>query len=112
MIKRYRTNHVKEHKKQQHCVCCNRYVTYNEQYPDYVCKKCIAIATDKSGKQVAFFNITNSGHGCQGQYAFDGKLYRGNICYIKGIKCFAEEAYNGGIVIRPVVVKKPQIKKI
>ncbi|RYU90699.1 hypothetical protein EWM62_08615 [Mucilaginibacter terrigena] len=101
MIKKYKTNHVKEHKKQQHCVTCNRYVTYDERYPDYVCKKCVELAIDKGGKSVTFFNITDSGHGCQGKYVDDGKLCRGTTCFIKGVRCFAEEAYFGGIVIRP-----------
>lgn len=101
MTKKYKTNHANEHKKQQHCVTCNRYVAHHERYPDYVCKKCVELAKDKSGNPVAFYNITASGHGCQGKYSVDGKLYRGNICYIKDIKCFAEEAYFGGIVIRP-----------
>lgn len=101
MNKKYDTNYKKEHRKQQHCPTCNTYVKYNERYPNYVCNKCISLATDKSSNQIAFYNITNSGHGCQGQYLADGKLYRGIICYIKGIKCFAEEAYMGGIVIRP-----------
>jgi predicted RNA-binding Zn-ribbon protein involved in translation (DUF1610 family) len=99
--KKYKTNHAKEHKNQQHCVICNRYVTHNERYPDYVCKKCVEFATDKDGKQISFYNITVTGHGCQGKYTADDKLYRGNTCYIKGVKCFADEAYFGGIVIRP-----------
>ena len=101
MTKKYKTNHVKEHSKQIHCPTCNRYKAYNERYPDYVCKKCVELATDKSGNQLAFYNITDSGHGCQGQYPSDGKLYRGSICYIKGLRCFADEGYFGGIVIRP-----------
>ena len=101
MTKKFKTNHAKEHKKQQHCIACNRYVGYNERYPEYVCKNCVELAVDKSGSLIAFFNITNSGHGCQGQFKSDGKLYRGSVCYVKGIKCFAEEAYLGGIVVRP-----------
>jgi hypothetical protein len=59
------------------------------------------LATDKSGKGVAFYNITGDGHGCQGRYQESGKLYRGNVCFVRGVKCYAEEAYMGGIVIRP-----------
>ncbi|HVW96018.1 MAG TPA: hypothetical protein VHA56_08625 [Mucilaginibacter sp.] len=101
MTKKYKTNHAKEHKKQQHCPICNRYKAYSERYPDYVCRKCVELATDKDGKQVAFYNITIDGHGCQGKYVTGGKLYRGTTCFIKEIKCFADEAYFGGIVIRP-----------
>jgi len=59
------------------------------------------LTTDKSGNPITFVNITESGQGYQGKYFADGKLYRGNTCYIKGVKCFADEAYFGGIVIRP-----------
>jgi len=99
--KKYKTNHLKEHKKQQHCPCCNRYIKRNERYPDYVCSKCVLLATDKSGNPITFVNITESGQGYQGKYSANGNLYRGSICYIKGVKCFADEAYFGGIVIRP-----------
>lgn len=92
----------KEHAKQQHCATCNRYVKYYEQYANYVCKKCVELATDKAGKSLEFFNITLDGHGCQGKYIETGKLYRSTTCFIKGIKCFADEAYFGGVVIRPV----------
>jgi hypothetical protein len=101
MTKKYKTNHIKEHKRQQHCPCCNAYVKYNERCPDYVCNKCIPLAIDKSGRQIIFVSITNSGQGCQGKFVDDDKLFRGNICYIKGIKCFADEDYMGNISIRP-----------
>ncbi|MEO3405879.1 hypothetical protein AAFN85_18350 [Mucilaginibacter sp. CAU 1740] len=101
MTKKYQTHHVKEHKKQQHCPTCNRYIKHNERYPDYVCNKCMDVIADKAGSPVMFYNITNDGHGCQGKYIEDGKLYRSSRCFIKGVKCFAGEAYFGGIVIRP-----------
>ena len=102
MTKKYSTTHTKEHKQQQHCPTCNRYKKYSSRYPDYVCEKCVALASDKSGKPIVFYNITNDGHGCQGRYLEGGKLYRGNKCFIKDIKCYAEEAYMGGIIIRPI----------
>lgn len=102
MTKKYSTTHDNEHKQQQHCPICNRYKKYNSRYPDYVCEKCVNLATDKAGKSIAFYNITNDGHGCQGRYVDSTKLYRGNSCYVKGIRCYAEEAYLGGIVVRPI----------
>lgn len=102
MIKIYATKHAKEGTKQQHCPTCNRYVKYDERYPNYICVKCIDLAADKDGKAIVFYNITQDGHGCQGKYIASEKLYRSSFCYIKGIKCKAQEAYLGGIVIRPV----------
>jgi len=109
MTKKYSTTHAKEHKQQQHCPTCNRYKKFSERYPDQVCDKCTKLATDKAGKPIAFYNITNDGHGCQGKYIDGGTLYRGNVCYIRGIKCNADEAYIGGIIIRPIGrVAKPK----
>ncbi len=112
MTKIYATTHTKESSKQQHCPTCNRYVKYNERYPNFVCIKCIAQATDKDDKKIAFYNITEDGHGCQGKYVDSEKLYRSPFCFIKGIKCKAEEAYMGGIVVMPVDVNKPKVKVV
>jgi hypothetical protein len=109
MTKKYLTTHSKEHKQQQHCPTCNRYKQFSSRYPDYVCEKCIKLATDKAGQGVGFYNITIDGHGCQGRYLETGKLYRGNSCFIKGIKCYADEAYMGGIVIRPIKFRKNKV---
>lgn len=95
MIKKYQTTHEKEHKKQQHCPTCNRYIKYIEGQPAYICKKCIELATDKDGKAITFKTITESGTGIQGVYKESGKLYRSRTCYIKGVKCEIEETTFG-----------------
>ncbi|MEO6710572.1 MAG: hypothetical protein ABIP42_13415 [Planctomycetota bacterium] len=45
-----------------------------------------------------FNNIDLSG-GFEARYADTGEPYVGNQCYIGGVKCHAEEARFGGIVI-------------
>jgi hypothetical protein len=102
MTKIYPTTHAKEGKNQQHCPVCNTYVKYSSRYPNYVCAKCTVLATDKDGKKVQFYNVTISGNGVQGKYVDEEKLYRSPFCFIKGIKCKAEEAYLGGVVLRPI----------
>ncbi|WDF55256.1 hypothetical protein [Mucilaginibacter sp. KACC 22063] len=99
--KTFKTHDIREHKHQQHCPICNRYVAYSDRYPNYVCSKCESLTVDKMGLKVGFFNITLDGHGCQGKYLDSGKLYRSTKCFIKNIQCKAEEAYLGGIIIRP-----------
>lgn len=99
MPKLYESNHLKEHKNQNHCPTCNRYIKFIEGQPPYICVKCVALATDKEGKAVIFKTITETGIGTQGIYRDTGKLYRTNICYIKGIKCRVEDA-NIGIAKR------------
>ena len=100
----------KQPQKRQTCGICHLYVKPNERYPNYLCAKCISLATDKAGKPIEFYNITHDGKGCQGKYIETGKLYRTTICFIKGIKCLAEAAYFGGIVIRPSKEKQDKPK--
>jgi predicted RNA-binding Zn-ribbon protein involved in translation (DUF1610 family) len=87
--------------KHQHCPSCNRYVHVSTRYPNYACRKCVDKAVDSKGRRVAFYNITLDGHGCQGRLVDSEKFVRSNICYIKGIKFRAEEAYMGGIILLP-----------
>jgi len=71
------------------------------------------MTTDKKGKAVTFFNTSFSGHGCAGSYTDTGKEYTSRFCYIKGVKCIAQEAYLGGIVILPYLAKRRvQRKKV
>ncbi|WP_158826713.1 hypothetical protein [Mucilaginibacter lacusdianchii] len=104
-------NPKKTPNKQQHCPICNRYVRYHATYPNYVCAKCTALATDKEGKLIAFYHITQAGTGLQGKYLDTGKFYRSPFCYIKTIKCKAEEN-EAGIIIRPSTIRKRKPKRI
>lgn len=88
--------------KRQHCPACNRYVKPSTRYMNYVCSKCADKAIDNKGRLIAFYNITSDGHGCQGKLIESGKLTRAKTCYIKGQEYYAEEAYFGGIVLRPL----------
>lgn len=85
-------------KQNQVCPICKRFVRCSTRYPNYVCHRCIELATDKNGNGVLFYNIEFSGHGCVGEYKKNGKPYLYNICYIKGIECRVDEAYFGGII--------------
>ncbi|RYE35882.1 MAG: hypothetical protein EOP48_30035 [Sphingobacteriales bacterium] len=102
----FKTKHPKEHKKQQHCPTCNRYVKYNDTIHDYICAKCVELATDKDGRPIIFLSITKEGRGCQGRYSDSDNLYRSFICFIKEIKCSVQELPGSGIFIRPVLRKR------
>lgn len=93
------TRETKKIIERQFCPTCKRYVKVSSRYPNYVCNKCTLLATDKKGKAIAFYNTEHSGHGCAGRYRDSEKAYTSRTCYIKGIKCEADEAYMGGIVI-------------
>jgi predicted RNA-binding Zn-ribbon protein involved in translation (DUF1610 family) len=106
----YPTNYTNEHKRQQHCSTCNAYVKFSSRYPTYVCQRCIKKAIDKKGRHVQFFNSDQIGRACIGRYIDNGNEYHTNYCWINGVKCKAEEAYLGGIVVYPVESRKTQSK--
>lgn len=85
----------------QHCPICKQVVNFSSRYPDYICADCLILACDDKEKAVLFYNSSTSGHGCKGIYRLANLEYKSNLCFIKGIRCKAEEAYFGGIVIRP-----------
>ncbi|MBB5636262.1 hypothetical protein HDE68_002150 [Pedobacter cryoconitis] len=94
---------VKKEKDEQFCPACKRGVVVSSRYPNYVCRDCVLLATDEEGKALEFFNSDIFGHGCVGSYKDSEEVYGSNICYIKGIKFEANEAYMGGIVVTPVL---------
>ena len=52
----------------------------------------------KDGRPLAFYNQSISG-GYEAKYADTGGAYDSHDCYIKGLKCRADDHYFGGIVI-------------
>ena len=85
----------------QFCPICAKPVPVSERYPRYVCEDCSAKAVSKNGRGLSFFNESLFG-GFAGQFADTGEAYPDHECYIDGIRCRADEAYFGGIVIQPV----------
>ncbi len=64
-------------------------------------KNCVQKITDKAGQHAMFYNTEFLGHGCQGRYVDNpNEIYESNVCYDNGIKCYANEAYFGGIIIQ------------
>jgi hypothetical protein len=51
------------------------------------------------GRPLRFFNLSLSG-GFGAEYADNGEPYDSSICFIDDVKCFADEARFGGIVIQ------------
>ncbi len=87
----------------QTCPICNITLEPSSRYPKYVCSNCRKKATDINGRKLLFYNISLSG-GYIAYYADsnDKEEYESHDCYIDTIKCRADEAYLGGIVIQPV----------
>ena len=84
----------------QVCPICSVPVEVSPRYPNYVCEKCYRRAADEEGRPLKFDNVSFSG-GFVAKYADTLEERDSHLCYIDGIKCWANEAHMGGIVIRP-----------
>lgn len=83
---------------QQACPICGAGVAASERYPRRVCDPCADRATSTDGRPLAFFNLGLSG-GYDARYADTGEAYQSHECLIDGVRCRADEARFGGIVI-------------
>lgn len=83
------------------CPICSEPTSHQERYPLSVCSNCFNKASDRIGRKLSFFN-TNFGGGCQAVVDETGEEYNSKVCYINKVKCRADEARFGGIVIQVV----------
>ncbi len=83
----------------QICPICTAQVEVSARYPNYVCHECYTLAVDEYGRSLKFSNVSFSG-GFIARYADTGEERDNHICYIDGIKCWADEAHMGGTIIR------------
>ena len=82
------------------CPICDTTTKTLPRYPRRVCGTCAAKASDESGRALEFFN-TSFGGGFIAYYADSNQTetHPGHLCFIDGIRCYADEARFGGIVI-------------
>jgi hypothetical protein len=95
---------------QQRCPLCGASVPRSDRYPHRLCEDCVNLAADEDGRRLVFANESLSG-GIVATFAADGAPYGerltqsgftiGYRCYVRGVKCIAEEARFGGIVLQP-----------
>lgn len=83
----------------QYCPICGAEVMPYPRYPRYVCHTCAALASSVDGRRLEFSNVSFSG-GFIAHYADTGEEYPSQECFINGVRCFADEARFGGIVIQ------------
>lgn len=83
----------------QLCPICGTAQRPNPRYPRYLCPDCAAQASDESGRQLEFSNVILSG-GFEAAYADTGELRESHVCFIRGVRCWADEARFGGIIIQ------------
>ncbi|MCK6545864.1 hypothetical protein L6R52_08345 [Myxococcota bacterium] len=82
----------------QTCPICQTPVDRSERYPTYVCGSCASRAVDEHGRPLAFGNAGING-GFVAIYLDTGAPRHSHECYIDGVRCWADEARFGGIVI-------------
>lgn len=102
------SENIKSEELKQFCAHCRDEVQYFPRYPRYICKACMDLLTDESGRKVAFFNEDFSG-GCQGYYMEDGKAgekYPDCTAFIGNEKFIASEARFGGIVVQKIKAER------
>ena len=80
------------------CPICGIALEPVPRYPRYVCADCAVRAASADGRRLDFSNIDLSG-GYAARYADTGEPYDSHACWIDGIRCHADEARFGGIVV-------------
>ena len=83
------------------CPICSNFHNTLQRYPHAICNKCLTKykPLDKNGIHIEFFNKNLFG----GFTSKKGNIYgEEHECYINGIKCYADEARFGGIVIQKI----------
>ncbi|XXT24593.1 recombinase family protein [Sorangium sp. So ce429] len=83
------------------CPTCGDPVEPWPRYPRAVCGICLHEATDEGGRPLEFFNTSIDG-GFGARYADTREPRDSHACVIRGVRCRADEARFGGIVIQSV----------
>lgn len=94
---------------QQRCPICSVDLPANRRYPRYLCATCAAKAQSVDGRRLTFSNADLSG-GFVASYLDTGEEHLGHECFVEGVKCRADEAYLGGIVV-VAMGSKPKISR-
>lgn len=85
-----------------HCPICGAEMPFSQRCPRAVCQSCARRAASPDGRPLRFGNVALSG-GFAAHYADTGEPYPGSHdCLIDGVRCHADEAHMGGIVIEVV----------
>jgi hypothetical protein len=82
--------------KNKNCPICDKNMMYLERYPKMICHECVELAVNKNSVSIKFYNIDHSGGFISIVNDIKGEEHE---CYINNIKCYAQEARFGGIVV-------------
>ena len=81
------------------CPICGERMPASPRYPDQVCQACVRRACDEDGRPLRFYNVSLSG-GFVARYVRSGRERHSHVCTIDGVRCRADEAHMGGIVVQ------------
>ena len=70
------------------------------RYPALLCDACVREAVDENGRSLEFWNVDGSG-GFEARYSDTDEVRDSHVCFVRGMKCWADERYFGGIVVVP-----------
>jgi len=82
--------------KNKNCPICDKNMFSFERYPNMICNECIELAVNKNGESIKFYNIDHTGGFISMVNDVKGEEHE---CFINNIKCRADEARFGGIVV-------------
>ena len=92
------------------CPICNETLMRLERYPRSICATCASKENlkDASGNPVDYINLHIGGGFASLHTMEDGTIVQkeDHICFVKGVKCYADEARFGGIVIQVYVNRR------
>ena len=83
----------------QHCPICRSEMRENKRYPRCLCGGCAAKVEDEAGRRLEITNA-NAGDGIRISYAVTGEERVSRECFVQGVRCWAQEAHFGGVVIQ------------
>lgn len=86
------------------CPVCGTEQPAVPRYPGYLCRACVSRASTEDGRRLVLVNTSLSG-GFAARYADTEELCEEvtvtHIVNVDGIRCWADEARLGGIVVQP-----------
>lgn len=83
----------------QRCPVCGAPRAFRERYPRSLCAACVRRAVDERGRPLDFFN-EDGGGGLTVVVRSTGERRESPLCWVDGVRCRAEEARMGGVVVQ------------
>ena len=96
------------------CPICESMIEYFERYPTYICGNCVAKLVDVNGVPIRFENQSLLGTGiialllnpATGDYDLPDQISSmTGEAFCNGVRCVAEEAHFGGVIVQAMVDK-------